>query len=746
MALIAKIFRWVATVNSRVLTGAHPTGQDSPAPTGDVTAPTVPANPVASNITATAFTLSCDDATDAVGVAGYQWEVGGVAQTASLNKLQTFTSRAPSTNYTARVRAYDAAGNYSAYSSYVSGGVTTLAQSVLTWDDPLDTFLEVTVGTPFTADLSTVCDSTLGPGTISFTVTSGAWPTGLAMNSAGLISGTPVLVETNAVEVTASDGISTEARVFTVESLNEDVTAPDAPTSFAAGTALGPTIGPTLSWVNVADTVVANARTSGFLGVDIYRDGVKIDRAADGATSYIPGQTNPAIVLVAGTTYAWKARSVDNAFNKGPFTATISVAQPTTGTPGIVTSFTVTAVSSSQIDVAWSAPASGATVTTYLLEELNGTTWSTVSTWPKLSPTTFSRTGLSAGDTRGYRVTAYASATPGPTSTPLSATTASSGTVTLVHSDDMEAATFSIGKTSDANYNSKNWTLSDDFDYALDSAPSTTTSQARYGSRSVYCKLTNTGRVTAYNPTVHTIAANEYAHRNQFNAKTLSVANGGSGLVTSLVVGGDYWIGWSWKLPTGFEVAVNAAGYEILYQMHSYDADPGESNTRNPPVTIQSYTPAGSSTRSNLMFQYRCYSGQFGPSSKTTPPTYTDRTVTVDLGSYASDIGHWTDWVLHIKPDYNVVGAGITELWKNGVKLVSDIGGGNCYNDSYALSGPNFGFYLGTVAAAAAAVAPARREMYLDEYKMIRYYGGTQTAADTSHPGYIAVAPRGVRT
>lgn len=90
---------------------------------GDTQAPTTPGNPTASNITQSGVTLNWTASTDNVGVTGYQIFRNGTATGTVTGTSTTVSGLAASTTYTFYVRAYDAAGNYSANSGTLS--VTT---------------------------------------------------------------------------------------------------------------------------------------------------------------------------------------------------------------------------------------------------------------------------------------------------------------------------------------------------------------------------------------------------------------------------------------------------------------------------------------------------------------------------------------------------------------------------------------------------------------------------------------------
>ena len=104
--------------------------------------------------------------------------------------------------------------------------------------------------------------------------------------------------------------------------------------------------------------------------------------------------------------------------------------------PGAPTGLTATASGQTQIDLSWSAPASdgGAAITGYRIEvAADGSAWSHLDADTGSTTTSYSHTGLTAGTTRHYRVSAITSAGTGPESNVASATTTSdqAGTVTL---------------------------------------------------------------------------------------------------------------------------------------------------------------------------------------------------------------------------------------------------------------------------------------------------------------------------
>ncbi|BDD01827.1 fibronectin type III domain-containing protein [Persicobacter psychrovividus] len=86
----------------------------------DSTAPTVPQNLIASDISETGFVLNWTASTDNVGVVGYKVKVGDAEPLEVATTTLTVTNLEPYTNYEVSVSAFDASGNASAYSEEVT--------------------------------------------------------------------------------------------------------------------------------------------------------------------------------------------------------------------------------------------------------------------------------------------------------------------------------------------------------------------------------------------------------------------------------------------------------------------------------------------------------------------------------------------------------------------------------------------------------------------------------------------------
>ncbi|MCG2417615.1 M4 family metallopeptidase [Aequorivita sp. F47161] len=94
----------------------------------DTQAPSAPSSLAASNVTQTTLTLSWNASTDNVGVTGYDVFEGSSNLGSVSGTSANITGLSPSTAYSFKVRAHDAAGNNSGFSNTVN--VTTLSNTV----------------------------------------------------------------------------------------------------------------------------------------------------------------------------------------------------------------------------------------------------------------------------------------------------------------------------------------------------------------------------------------------------------------------------------------------------------------------------------------------------------------------------------------------------------------------------------------------------------------------------------------
>jgi chitodextrinase len=282
-------------------------------PSGDTVPPTQPTNLSGFALSATEIALSWTASSDAFGVTAYQvWRdevpVASVGVTSYTDSALT-----PSTAYSYKVAAVDAAGNQSVFSD--SAIVTTNANSAPVWSDPGAQALTVSEG--YSLDLaSLVSDADGDP--IEITLSSGTPPSGLTFNTqSSVLSGTPDTVQTVNLTFSASDGIAAPVDlVVQFVALNADTTAPSVPTGLAGVGTGGERI--ELTWNASTDPTVTDARTSGVSAYKVYRDSA-LRVTLGNVLAY--SDTS----VAADTNYSYTVSAVDAAGNESAQSDTVVV-------------------------------------------------------------------------------------------------------------------------------------------------------------------------------------------------------------------------------------------------------------------------------------------------------------------------------------------------------------------------------------------------------------------------------------
>ena len=222
------------------------------------------------------------------------------------------------------------------------------------------------------------------------------------------------LCEPKTVEVTARDEGGLEAtQEFTLRRLNNPPVA-----------STGPFPGQT---IEVGETV--RLSMSNWFSDTDRCDGRLMYSAESSDTGKATASASHNIVLVEGKA-AGNATITVTAEDGEGLTATLDIQVTVTAAaatkPGKPTSLTATADGQTEIALSWRAPSAdgGADITGYRIEvSTNGSNWSNLVADTDSSSTSYSHTGLTAGSTRHYRVSAINSAGTGPASDSDSATT-----------------------------------------------------------------------------------------------------------------------------------------------------------------------------------------------------------------------------------------------------------------------------------------------------------------------------------
>jgi chitodextrinase len=175
-----------------------------------------------------------------------------------------------------------------------------------------------------------------------------------------------------------------------------DTQAPSAPASLTATAASQSQIN--LSWSASTD----NVGVTGYL----------VERENPGTTSFVQvgtatGTTYNDTGLAVGTNYSYRVRATDAAGNLSGYSpvASATTLAPDTQAPSAPASLAATAVSSSQINLSWSASTDNVGVTGYLVERENPGTVTFVQVGTATA-TTYSDTGLAPSTNYSYRVRA----------------------------------------------------------------------------------------------------------------------------------------------------------------------------------------------------------------------------------------------------------------------------------------------------------------------------------------------------
>ena len=229
----------------------------------DTTAPSAPTNLAAGGITTNAINLTWTASTDNVGVSGYLVERCQGASCSNYAQIGTASGTSypdsgltASTTYRYRVRATDAAGNLSAYSTVVNA--TTLAV-------PDTTPPSITISTPTSAANYSTSSTPLsigGSAADNVGVTQVSWSndrggSGTATGTTGWsVSGIALQSGDNVLTVTAQDAAGnpgTDILTVTYTPPPPDTTAPTVPGSLGATAASASQIN--LSWTASTDNV-----------------------------------------------------------------------------------------------------------------------------------------------------------------------------------------------------------------------------------------------------------------------------------------------------------------------------------------------------------------------------------------------------------------------------------------------------------------------------------------------------------
>ena len=367
----------------------------------DTQAPTVPGNVTATAASSTQINLSWSASTDNVGVTGYKIYRSGVFLKQVTGTSTTDTGLSPSTQDCYTVSAGDTAGNWSAQS-------TQTTQSCATTSAPPDTQAPTVPGNvTATAASSTQINLSWSASTDNAGVTgykiyrAGVLlkqVTGTSTTDTGLSPSTQYCYTVSAGDAagnwSAQSTQTTQSCATT--SAPPDTQAPTVPGNVTAVPASSTQIN--LTWNPSTDNIAVT-------GYKVYRGGVFL-KAVTTTTTTDTGlnpSTQYCYTVSAGDAAGnWSAQSTQTAQSCATTSAPPDTQRPTT--PGNITA---KAVSSTQINLSWSASTDNVGVTGYQIyrhEALHGSTFSFLK---YASGTSTTDTGLDSGSQYCYIIYAY---------------------------------------------------------------------------------------------------------------------------------------------------------------------------------------------------------------------------------------------------------------------------------------------------------------------------------------------------
>ncbi len=381
-------------------------------PVADTQAPTAPASLTATAASSTQINLSWTASTDNVGVTGYRIERCSGASCTTFAQIATPTTTTysdtaltASTSYSYRVRATDAAGNLSSYSSTASA-TTPAAPDTQAPTAPAG--LTASAASSSQVNLSwTASTDNVGvtgyrvercSGASCTTFAQIATPTTTTYSDTGLAATTSYSYRVRATD--AAGNLSTYSSTATATTpAAPDTQAPTAPTGLTASAASSTQIN--LSWSASTDNV----------GVSGYR----VERCTGASCTTFAQIGTPTVTsysdtgLTGSTSYSYRVRANDAAGNLSSYSSTASAttqAPPDTQAPTTPTNVVASTVSSTQVNLSWTASTDNVGVTGYRVERCSGASCTTFAQIATPTTTTFSDTGLTASTSYSYRIRA----------------------------------------------------------------------------------------------------------------------------------------------------------------------------------------------------------------------------------------------------------------------------------------------------------------------------------------------------
>ena len=373
------------------------------ATTTDTVAPSAPSNLTTTAASGTQINLSWTASTDNVGVTAYLVErcqgagCSSFAQIASpAGTTYSDSTLTSGTSYSYRVRATDAAGNLGGYSNISSATtidtVAPSAPSNLTATASGDTQVNLswTASTDNVGVTGYLVERCQGAGCSSFAQI--ASPTATTYVDNTVAAGTSYSYRVRATDA----GSNLSGYSNTSSATTTDTAAPSAPSNLTAAASGDTQVN--LSWTASTD----NVAVTGYLVERCQGAGCSsfAQIASPTGTTYVDN------TVAASTSYSYRVRATDAASNLGGYSNTATLTTPDTTPPSAPSTVTAAAVSTSQINLAWSASTDNVGVTGYRIERCQGAGCSSFAQIGTSTTLSYSDAGLSPATIYSYRVRA----------------------------------------------------------------------------------------------------------------------------------------------------------------------------------------------------------------------------------------------------------------------------------------------------------------------------------------------------
>ncbi|MBI3408481.1 MAG: fibronectin type III domain-containing protein [Planctomycetes bacterium] len=214
----------------------------------------------------------------------------------------------------------------------------------------------------------------------------------------------------NAVWGEYFSGLIDEVRIYNV-ALTQAQIQTDMNTPIGAVSDTQPPIAPSnLTATAVSTTQINLSWTASTDNVGVTNYLIERSQGA-GSTSFsqiatTTGTTFSNTGLTVGTVYNYRVRATDAAGNLSAYSATATATTSDTQAPTTPSNLAATPVSTTQINLSWTASTDNVGVTNYLIERSQGAGSTSFSQIATTTGTTFSNTGLTAGTVYNYQVRA----------------------------------------------------------------------------------------------------------------------------------------------------------------------------------------------------------------------------------------------------------------------------------------------------------------------------------------------------